>query len=360
MSPQEILTTRIHNQLLLDRKYDKPEDIASWFGAIQSQDYLGAKWALSQRFQQGYDEVIERSFNEGRILRTHAMRPTWHFVAPEDILWIEELTVPRVKIILSTYDRKLEIDVAFLKKTQTIIRKVLKNNNYLTREEIADYLGRNGITPCIGQRLGHIVMHAELDGVICSGPRKGKQFTYALIEERAPQAKELSREEALKLLTEKYFRSHGPACVQDFVWWSGLMTADARKGIEMNNFDSVELDGITYWFKEKFTTNENISEYCYLLPNYDEYTIAYKDRSLYTIPGEHKPLDSRGNVIFNNAIILNGKVAGTWRRTLKSKEVIIEYIQFYNFNLKEKKLFEEAVKQYAAFLERKPKTLQIH
>jgi hypothetical protein len=359
MTKQDILNLRLLNQGLTDSKFKNAQEAVSHLGAVQSQDYSGAKWALSQRLENKNDEIIENAFTEGKILRTHVMRPTWHFVSPEDIRWIQELTGPRVNKISMYYFKQFELDEEVFKKSNKILSKALQGGNFLTRNELSNYLEKSGILTKEVLRLSYIIMKAELDGIICSGPRKGKQFTYALIEERAPEAKILPHDQALKELTEKYFTSHGPALIQDFVWWSGLTVADVKKGIEMADLSSEIVENQKYYFSKETQVPKQIKKYAFLLPNYDEYTIAYKERSLYTIPGEHKSLDTRGNIIFNNAIIIDGKVAGTWKKTLKAKEVLIEYIKFYKYSQEEKNLFDDAINRYAEYLKLKPAVKEI-
>ncbi len=245
----DLICRRLHNQLLSQTKFTQPEKVVTWFGAVQAQDYAGAKWALGQRMRGATDDFIETCYNEGKILRTHVMRPTWHFVIPADIRWMLALTAPRVRAALSSMDGQLGLDRAIVKKSNALLTRALQGGKQLTRSELAPVLKAGGVST-EGLRLGHLMLHAELDAVICSGARKGKQFTYALLEERAPQAKRLEREEALLELTKRYFRSHGPATLKDYVWWSGLTTTDARKGMEAirTEFEQEAISDQTYWF----------------------------------------------------------------------------------------------------------------
>ena len=220
-----------------------------WFGAVQSQDYAGAKWALGQRIQNATDAALDRSFNEGKILRTHVMRPTWHFVTPANIRSMLELTAPRVRAANTFMYRKLELDKAVFRRSNAALAKALPGGKQLTRSELKSMLQHAGID-ADGLRLGYLMMRAELDGVICSGARRGKKFTYALLEEHVPQVTALERDQSLAELIRGYFRSRGPATLQDFVWWSGLTMADAGNGIEMvkSQFVNEVWEGQTYWF----------------------------------------------------------------------------------------------------------------
>jgi len=195
------------------------------------------------------------------------------------------------------------------------------------------------------------MMSAELDGVICSGPRKGKQFTYALLEERVHPVKALKRDEALAELTKRYFASRGPATLKDFTWWSGLTMTDVKAGIEMvkSEFIAEEIDGHTYWFPESNLT-KNKSATSFLLPNYDEYIVGYTDRNLIHDAAHDQHLDARGNVLFQNTIVINGQVKGTWKRTLKKDKVIVELAPFVKFTDPETQVVTQAIEQYGKFL----------
>jgi hypothetical protein len=235
---------------------------------------------------------IEEAFNEGRILRTHLLRPTWHFVAPEDIRWMLELTAPQINRRSDGTYRRYELDAPVFKRSHKVFVNALRGGKHLTRATLKDAFNKSGVAADNGVRLAHILLRAELDGVVCSGPRIGKQFTYALLEERVPPAKPLSRDEALAKLTRRYFQSHGPATLQDFVWWSGLTVSDARRGIELAGETETRITPIP----------NRIENPCHLLPAFDEYFVAYKDRE-----GGLGP-----------TIIINGRAVGTWKRDSKT------------------------------------------
>jgi winged helix DNA-binding protein len=347
----DILQQRLHNQLLSQTKFTQPSQVVAWLGAVQSQDYAGAKWALAQRTNGLTDAVIEQAFAQGEILRTHVLRPTWHFVTPVDIRWMLALTAPRVRAAMAYMNRQLGLDTAILEKSNAALTKALQGNKQLTRSELGQILQKAGI-PVDGLHLGHLMGRAELDGIICSGVRRGKQHTYALLEERAPQAKTLERDEALAELTKRYFTSHGPATLPDFVWWSGLTTTDARNGIEFvkSQFDHEVVDDQTYWFIASGSTRK-LSPTVHLLPDYDEYTVGYTDRAeIFDITHSNK-LDARGSVLAQYSIMINGQVAGTWKRTIKKNEVLIELVPFIMLTDDQNQAIIAATQQYGKFLE---------
>ena len=348
----DIPSYRLHNQLLSQPKWTQPEEIVEWLGAVQSQDYAGAKWALAQRLKDSpTDATIEKAFNEGKILRTHVLRPTWHFVTPTDIRWMLDLTAPRVKTAMAHVDRQLGLDKSILKKSNTALSKALQGNRHLTRSELAPILERAGVS-VDNYSMGQLMLRAELDQVVCSGSRKGKQFTYALLGERAPQAKSLEREEALAELAQRYFRSHGPATLQDFVWWSGLTINDARKGIEFikSQLMCEMSNNQNYWFVNAPSESKPFRR-AHLLPNYDEYMVGYTDRTSIFDVAYKDQLDSRGNILFQYAIMVDGLVAGAWKRTIKRKEVVIELSPFMTLTNAQHQAVITAAQEYGKFLE---------
>jgi winged helix DNA-binding protein len=354
MTNLDIAHWRLHNQLITRRTFEKPDDVVQWLGAVQAQDYAAAKWAVGLRLQGTTDDDVEQAFASGAILRTHLMRPTWHFVSPTDIRWILALTAPRVNAANTSWYRKLELDDATFRCSNTVLAKALQGGKQLTRPELASVLHQAGIATDDLQRFTYIMMRAELDGIVCSGARRGKQFTYALLDERAPQARTLDRDEALAQFARRYFMSHGPATLQDFVWWSGLTVADARTGLEMVTSQLMHevVDGQTYWFSMSTPPAKDLSQAAYLLPNFDEYIVGYTDRSAVFDATHTNKLDPRGNVLFNHTIVMDGRVVGTWKRTIKKDAVMITPSLFTPLNDAETRAFAASANRYGAFLDR--------
>lgn len=347
----DLTRLRLHNQRLSITTFKNPADAVGWLGAVQSQDYAGAKWALGQRVQNATDASIEQAFNEGSILRTHVMRPTWHFVRPDDIRWMLELTAPRINALCATYYRKLELDAATFKRSNALLTKNLRGGKQLTRAELTSLLQKQDIATTDLLRFTYLIVRAELDGIVCSGARRGKQFTYALLDERAPQPPTLERDAALAELAKRYFFSHGPATLKDFVWWSGLTTADANKGLDAirSKLISQVENGQTYWFAE-ITPAKVPSPTVHLLPDYDEYTVGYTDRSAIFDPANMQKLDSRGSELAQYMIVIDGLIAGTWKRTLKKSEVVIELVFFRDITKAEEQAIADAAERYGKFL----------
>ena len=347
----DIVSYRLQNQHLFQNKFDQAPDVVRGLGAVQAQDFAGAKWAIGLRSEGLTDTDVQSAFDEGAILRTHVLRPTWHFVVPEDIRWMLALTAPRVKALMAYYDRQLELDKGIFKKSTAILIKALQGGKQLTRSEIQSVYQEARI-PATGQRLGNLLMRAELEAVICSGPRKGKQFTYALLEERVPAARAMTRDESLAALVTKYFPSRGPATLNDFAWWSGLTVTDARKGMDMvkSQFLSETIEGQTYWFSEERPPLPQKAITAYLLPNYDEFFIGFKDRSAIGKVAEKSGIQKDDAALLAHIIILNGQVVGGWKRILEKDRVRVETSLFIKLGPAEQQALNDAAERLGKFL----------
>ena len=293
-----------------------------------------------------------RAFDQGRILRTHVLRPTWHFVSPADIRWLLALTAPRVHAANAYYYRKLELDEVVFRRSRAALLGALRGGAALTREEVAAVHRKAGIDAA-GLRLAYLVMRAELDGVLCSGPLRGKQFTYALLEERVPAARVRDRQESLAELTRRYFAGHGPALVKDFAWWSGLTTTEARSGLEMakGSLLSETVSGKTYWFAEKAKTPAPKTPAVRLLPNYDEYLIGYKDHSASFEPSLREKVGRDTAALQAHIVVLDGHVIGGWRRTIQKKEITITTDLLVRLDKAQRAAVAAAAERYGAFME---------
>lgn len=324
MAPWDIAQHRLRNQHLADNPLATPADVVRWFGGVQAQDYGAAKWGVAQRTRDATDAALDQLLIEGKILRTHVMRPTWHFVMPDDIRWMLRLTAPRVHAAMAYYNRRLELDDALFRRSAALLAASLQGGTQLTRAEVARLFRSRGIE-LDGQRLGHVLMYAELEAVVCSGGFRGRQFTYALFDERVPPGRNLPRDEAVAALARRYFQSHGPATLQDFSWWSGLTVADARAGVGMlePNLMHEAMDGKTYWFSPPAAVAGTRYSSVHLLPNYDEHIVAYKDHSASFDRSVLKSVGPDNGPLTRHIIIRNGRVIGEWRRSLRQRTVTI-------------------------------------
>ena len=324
MKTSELLRLRLHHQRITDPAR-QPAQVVRHLVAMQAQEYAMAKWAIGLRLAGAVrDADIERAFNAGKILRTHVLRPTWHFVTPQDIRWLLALTAPRVHVANAFMYRKLEIRAAELSRSTSILVRALEGGEFLTRSALQMILAKSGVNAS-GDKLSYLIMQAELEGLICSGPREGRQFTYALLESRVPPARAMSRDSALAELSRRYFASRGPATAHDFANWSGLTLADAHHGIESlgAGFARETIAGKTHVFRPTRATTRGAGS-TFLMPDYDEYGISYKDRSA-LLPHSAGGPESRGKTLaYNRMIVAGGKIVGSWRRTSAGKAVTVE------------------------------------
>lgn len=350
MTDHEIIERRLVNQKIGDPSLGRPEDIVSHLVAMQAQEYAMAKWAIGLRLPGLKEKDVEKAFNDGKILRTHLMRPTWHFVTPANIRWLLALTAPRVNQKNVSYYRKNELDDDIFKASQEVLLGVLQGGKHLPRAALKGALEREGIlTDTV--RLGFILMRAELDAVICSGPRAGRQFTYTLLEERVPKTKALTRDEALAQFARRYFESRGPATLKDFSYWSGLTMKDVQAGMDMVQpaFDRVTVDTETFYFLPGPPPAGKTLLKTFLLPDYDEYIMSYRDRSILMRPHSVIPVDEKGNPLSNHFFILDGQLSGFWAvpGTDRTKEIPLS--PFTAPDSREKRELEQALKRYQSF-----------
>ncbi len=349
----EIARRRLANQHLASPTLADAAAVVRALGAVQAQDYAGAKWALSMRTRgRPTDDVIEEAVRRGSIIRTHVLRPTWHFVAPADLRWMLALTAPRVSAAMAHYNRKLELDSAVFRRSNAALTRALRDGQQLTRAELAAFLRKARVNVDGTQRLGHLMMQAELDAVVCSGARRGKQFTYALLDERVPAAAPLERDEALLELTRRYFATRSPATPHDFAWWSGLTVADATRGIQLAG-SALEREIIadrTYWVDPSSHACGNPSSTAYLLPNYDEFFIGFKDRSASARRLESANLVTGGSALIAHVITIDGQLVGGWKRAVEKDAVVVTLNVLTPLTRAEQRALRSALEAYGRFL----------
>ncbi len=351
MDQSDISLLRLASQHVSGKQLTSPQAIITWMGAMQAQDFPMAKWAIGLRLPGSTDALVEAAFDKGAILRTHLLRPTWHFVTPQDIHWMLDLAAPNIRAGQRSRERDLELTGDVYAKSNRIIEKALSQHGQLPREALILELNRAGITTD-QNRASHLLMGAELDQVICSGASLRGKPAYALLADKVPDPRRLAKEEALAELARRYFTSRSPATLQDFTWWSGLPAREARLALELVNseFSSVNINDLTYWINPQFTGHEPKRSEAQLLPTYDELIISYSDRGA-LIPTElekhMKEISNRG--IFWPIIISNGQVVGTWKRSIKKKSIHVEIQPFSPLPPSVMASVEQVAHRYADF-----------
>ena len=323
MNFKAVPIARLVSQKIAAPGLETAAQCVAWMGGMQAQDFRMSQWAIGLRLPGATETDIRRAIDSAEIIRTHLLRPTWHFVSATDIYWMLNLTAPHLKAGMKGRHKALELNDKILKKCNSIIEDALVAGKNLTRKELVAELNKHKIATD-NNRSSHIFLNAELEGLICSGKIKGSQPTYALLGQRVPSKKIFNKEESLCLLATKYFQSHSPATFNDFLWWSGLPVTEARQALEMvkGNFFKQKINESEYWFNDSFTGQQTRKNSIFLLPAFDEYLISYKDRSA-SICSIHESKAFSKNGIFWPTIIANGKVEGTWKREIQKDRLMI-------------------------------------
>jgi hypothetical protein len=349
---RDIAQRRLRSHGLAGAPFTSVTEVVGWLGAVQSQEYAVAKWSVGQRATGVTDAALDQALADGTLIRTHVLRPTWHFVAAADVRWLLTLTAPRVHAMSVPYHRQQGLDDAAFAKSNALLTSVLGGGNQLTRKEIAAAMADAGITTD-NLTVGFLLLHAELEQVVCSGALNGKQRMYALFDDRVPPAPAKDRDEALAELTRRYVTSHGPATRADYQWWSSLTAADAKRGLELAGPDLVKtiVDGQTHWSAaQPPPAPREPAPTVHLLQAYDEYVVAYRGaygekRKAFDIAGL-----ARGQLPFLHTVIVDGQYAGSWRRTLTATAMRIEVRLARPFEDAEAAALAAAADRYADFV----------
>jgi hypothetical protein len=348
---RDVASRRMQNQRLWGKPFNTPHEVVGWLGAMQAQEFAVAKWSVAQRTNAVDAAEMGRAFDDGVILRSHFLRPTWHFALAEDIRWLLIATAPRVHALNAYYNKQHGIDEELAATTNAAIEKALQGGKHLTRKELAAALERAGVVAS-GPPLAYMVMRAELDGIIVSGAMRGKQHTYALLDVRAPQAVRLDRDEALAELTRRFFTSRGPATLKDLARWSSITAADCRAGLEMvrSELDHEEIDGRTYWIgsssgSPKRPPRPRVD----LVQGYDEIIMSYGESKDVLAPAAPFPV-YRDRRMYLHAILLDGRLIGHWRHEPPRESVAIEPVFYRPLEPAEAAALESAAERYGRYL----------
>jgi hypothetical protein len=345
----DIAHIRLRSQLISDSGFEHPEDVVAWMGALQAQDYNGAKWSIALRLPSPKHSEIEQSILNKRIVRSWPMRGTLHFVSAKDFRWMLALLAPGIIASGAHRNRQLELDDAVFRRTRELIFNALQKNFRLTRQEIFKVLESEGILTK-NQRGIHIIQRHALEGLICFGPHRDKQPTFVMLDSWVPAIAELSKEEALYSLAIRYFKSHGPATLKDFIWWSGLKVADAR--IALDSCKSILIcikQEYEYWFDRDVKSAVNAPKQVYLLPGFDEYVLGYTNRSD-VIESKFVKKITPGGGLFYPTVVIEGKIVGNWKTIRSKKEERVEILPFTSIKSSLRKEATNAGNKYLNYL----------
>lgn len=316
----DIVRRRLSAQGLVTPSFASAPDVVRSFGAVQAQDYRASLWGIALRTRSAAEVDVERAIAERSIVRTWPMRFTLHFVPAEDARWMLRLLTPRIVKRSAGRHRQLDLDEAVFAKSRQILERALRGGKLVTRAEAFALLGRAKIATA-AQRGIHILARLAMDGVLCFGAHRGKQPTFALLDEWIPRSRELDRDEALGELARRYFNSHGPATEHDFAWWSGLPLGPVRIALAVAKADLAErtIDGRRYYEAHEVPSRRRRSSLVHLLPPFDEYTVAYRDRSAFLAPA-HRARTQHG---LTGVVAIDGRIEGTWKREARKEQVAI-------------------------------------
>ncbi len=347
----DIITHRLHNQQLVGTQFKTPGEVVAWFGAVQAQDYPGGKWAVALRLPGATDKDIEAAIADRSIIRTWPMRGTLHFVAARDIRWMLEVLASRALAGAAGRHRQLELDEATFARSRDVLTGALEGGKTLSRPAMYQTLEAAGIST-EGQRGIHILGRLAQEGLICFASHEGKQPAFALLDEWAPDAPRLERDAALVELARRYFTSHGPATIQDFVWWSGLTVADARSGLERARSHLVEakVSGQSYWLPPDTPAVRPAPPFVHLLPAYDEYMVAYRDRNAALHAAHSRRLSPPNSVVLGPIIVVDGQFAGAWKRNTSKDRVDIKAQPILPLSDAERQALAHVANRYGDFM----------
>lgn len=350
-----ILRLRLENQRLAHATFRKPEDVVAWFGAVQAQDYLGSLWAIGLRMRGATEASVEAAEARRAIIRTWPMRGTLHFVAAADARWMTHLLAPRVIARnAARLKREVDVDASVVARSREVVARALEGGRRLERGALYEALEARKIRTGASRGL-HILLWLALEGTVCLAGREGKQHTFALLDDWIPKSRDLDRDEALADLARRYYTSHGPATLQDLMWWAGITAKDATAALENARRHLLHevFDGRDYWLADQrpsrtSSSRRSPSPLVKLLPAYDEYTVAYRDRTLLAA-GPGKPM-SAGFGLLNPVVVVDGAVAGRWKRTFAAGAVRIDTQLRRTFTRQEKEALRLEVERFREFL----------
>lgn len=350
MKPSDIARLRLVSQRLVRSSLTDPGQIVSWMGAMQAQDLPMSLWAVGVRMRCATTRNVLTALNKGTILRTHVMRPTWHLVPARDLGWMLDLTAAQVRQGVAARHRQLGLTSRAISKSHGIIERTIREARHATRGQVVEALVAGGFSPT-DNRMAHLLMLAELDQLICSGPIVDDEPTIALMRDRVKRPVRVDREEALETLLSRYLNGHGPATLRDYAWWSGLSMGDVRRSFEIvrKRFVIGRSDGVEYWHRPDLRDETGGNDEARLLPAYDEFTIAYADRSA-SIVGGRRARAISSNGVFRPMVEAGGIVVGIWRRERTKRGITIHVNAFDRPSRALKGALERAAVRYGDFL----------
>ena len=305
---------RLLNQQFVAPQFSDPAQVVSHMGAMQAQEYRMMRWAVEMRTRKPSARAFKEAFDSGRIIRLHLMRGTWQLVSADDYWTWLSLCAPKAIAVTKGWmsSNKISIPDEELMSIRDILAQTAADKGSVTKEDIVQALAERDIR-MDDHRLSYHIRMAEMSGTLCSGDLLPMKATYALTANKVKASGKIDRDEALMRFTRKYFQSHQPATLEDFVWWSGLNISDCRRGIAMlgNAIHTVKWKGREFYLTDDCRTRGFRKGKYLLIPPYDEYLIGYKSRDI-VLPPEHTHRAHNNSGIFQPVIARDGIICGNW------------------------------------------------
>jgi hypothetical protein len=350
MTTQDIASIRLAQQGILERPYQTPLELIKAMGAIQAQDYYGSLWAIGLRTGLTEAQVV-RAVEGQTIIRTWPQRGTLHLVPAEDAKSLVGLSAERILKGATRRHQQLSLNEDILAQSKAVVTELLQARALVPRPQVLGALEQARIETQNGRGY-HILWYLAQTGVIYVGPMAAKQQTFGLLATLVPKPVEMERSQAVARLARRYFTSHGPATIQDFMWWSGLTATDAKAGLAASEaaLRSEVVDGKTYWLAQDAAASD-ITQTTFLLPGFDEYLLGYKDRTAVLRPEDSHKVIPGGNGMFLPTVVVRGQIVGTWKRIIKKQSVQVQINSFRPLRPADKRLIEAPARAYAAFVD---------
>ena len=348
MTIEEAISMRLINLQLQAPRWDEPEKIIYWMGAMQAQDYTHFRWAVGMRMKKPNMKAVREAYSSGKILRLHLLRCTIQAITPADYHWMIALCRERNLRTIQSWPscNKVPVSDSYIQEATEVLKGLLAQKKSMNKKEISKEFSTLGL-PSDTAHLTPVILRGEINGLLCSGAMEGKDATWALTSEwvKAPYDSAFTTTEALTLLARKYFRSHSPASFEDFCWWSGIPITQSRQAIQSI---SAELETIKIGNQEMFVYKGNVHPSparpeLILLPPYDEYLVGYKSRHI-ALDKKHESKAYNKFGIFKPVMLYQGKVVGNWNAQTKAKTKNIDTEIFISSTDIDKGKVQEAIK----------------
>jgi hypothetical protein len=356
ISATDLLRQRMTSLLLSTRETRTPAQIVEWFGAMQAQDLASGEWSFGARGTDLTQAAVQQATVDRQIVRTWPMRGTIHFVPPRDAAWMLEVTGSRALAGAPRRREVIGLDERAANQAVDVLGSALAGGRQLRRSECIELLTSAGLITA-PEHGYHLLWYCSQVGVSCIGPQAGKEQTFVLLDEWVPEPRRLEREEAIALLVQRYYQSHGPGAESEFARWSGLGLGDTRRALAANSdtLGTADFDGTVVIYSrllDDVTLPELDDSHLLLLPGFDEYITGFKDRSAFLDHQYARRITPGNNAVFKPTIVHRGRVVGTWQAVTRAKATEVRATPFDHFDVAQIAGIEAAAELYGSYFGR--------